>query len=99
LQRSKFEMYVDILSILARGGPLKLTHMMNKSRVNCSTLKGHIDFLLNQGLVEECNHGKVGIVFAVTPRGITTLKYFNVIKQVLPGAEENRSEVATATTH
>ncbi len=46
-------MYVDILSVLAHRGPLKLTHVMYKANVNCSVLKEYLDFLIKQGLVEE----------------------------------------------
>ena len=93
MRRSKLEMYVDILTVLAQRGPLKLTHIMYKANVNCSVLKEYLDFLLKQGLVEERNIGKQRIVFAVTQRGITVLKYFKELKEVLPIVEESRSQV------
>ena len=93
MRRSKLEMYVDILTVLAHRGPLKLTHVMYKANVNCSVLKEYLDFLLKQGLVEERTIGKRRVVFAVTPRGITVLKYFKELKQVLPIVEEARSQV------
>jgi predicted transcriptional regulator len=86
-------MYVDILTVLAHRGPLKLTHVMYKANVNCSVLKEHLEFLLKQGLVEERTVGKHRVVFAVTQRGITVLKYFKELKQVLPIVEEARSQV------
>ena len=58
VRRSKLEMYVDILSVLAHRGPLKLTHVMYKANVNCSVLKEYLDFLIKQGLVEERTAGK-----------------------------------------
>jgi predicted transcriptional regulator len=93
VRRSKLEMYVDILTVLAHRGPLKLTHVMYKANVNCSVLKEYLDFLMKQGLVEERTIGKRRVVFAVTPRGITVLKYFKELKQVLPIVEEARSQV------
>lgn len=93
MRRSKLEMYVDILTVLAHRGPLKLTHVMYKANVNCSVLKEYLDFLMKQGLVEERTIGKRRVVFAVTPRGITVLKYFKELKQVLPIVEEARSQV------
>jgi predicted transcriptional regulator len=93
VRRSKLEMYVDILTVLAHRGPLKLTHVMYKANVNCSVLKEHLEFLLKQGLVEERTVGKHRVVFAVTQRGITVLKYFKELKQVLPIVEEARSQV------
>jgi len=85
-------MYVDILSVLAMRGPLKLTHVMYKANVNCSVLKEYLDFLMKQGLVEERMVGKSRLVYAVTQRGITVLKYFKELKQVLPIVEEARNQ-------
>src|SRR4030043_924293 len=91
MRRSKLEMYIDILKVLAHRGPLKLTHIMYKANVNCSVLKEYLDFLLLQNLVEERAAGKQRIVYAVTQRGITVLKYFRELKQVLPIVEEARN--------
>jgi predicted transcriptional regulator len=91
MRRSKLEMYVDILKVLAHRGPLKLTHVMYKANVNCSVLKEYLDFLMKQGLVEERTVGKSRVVYAVTQRGITVLKYFKELKEVLPIVEEARS--------
>ncbi len=91
MKRSKLEMYVDILQVLAQRGPLKVTHIMYKANVNFSVLKEYLDFLLKQGLVEERTIRKQRIVYAVTQRGITVLKYFKELKQVLPLVEEARN--------
>jgi predicted transcriptional regulator len=93
VRRSKLEMYVDILSVLAHRGPLKLTHVMYKANVNCSVLKEYLDFLMKHGLIEERTVGKRRVVYAVSQRGITVLKYFKELKQVLPIVEESRSQV------
>jgi predicted transcriptional regulator len=92
VRRSKLEMYVDILTVLAHRGPLKLTHVMYKANVNCSVLKEYLDFLMKQGLVEERTVGKQRVVFAVTQRRITLLKYFKELRQVLPIVEEARNQ-------
>ena len=86
-------MYVDILSVLAHRGPLKLTHVMYKANVNCSVLKDHLDFLTKQGLVEEKTLRKRQIVYAVTQRGLMVLKYFRELKQVLPILEEDQRQI------
>lgn len=93
MRRSKLEMYVDILKALVHKGPLKLTHVMYKANVNSRVLKEELDFLIKQGLVEERTVGKRRVVFAITQRGITVLKYFKELKQVLPIVEEARSQV------
>ena len=92
MRRSKLETYVDILSVLAQRGPLKLTHVMYKANVNCSVLKEYLDFLIKQSLVEERTVGKRRVVFSITQRGITVLKYFKELKQVLPIVEESRNQ-------
>lgn len=95
MRRSKLEMYIDILKVLAQRGPLKLTHVMYKANVNCSVLKEYLDFLMKQGLVEERTIGKRRVVYAITQRGITVLKYFRELKQVLPIVEEARNQMPT----
>ena len=94
MRRSKLEMYVDILKVLAHRGPLKLTHIMYKSNVNCCVLKEYLEFLIKQGLIEERAVGKERVVYAVTQRGITVLKYFKELKQVLPIVEEAQSHTS-----
>jgi predicted transcriptional regulator len=90
MRRSKLEMYFDILSVLASRGPLKLTHVMYKANVNCSILKEYLDFLIKQNLVEERTISKRRIVYAITPRGVTSLKHFRELNQVLPIMEVAR---------
>ena len=68
MRRSKLEMYVDILRVLAQRGPLKLTHVMYKANVNCSVLKEYLDFLIQHGLVEERIAGKKSSADKVTYR-------------------------------
>ena len=94
MRRSKLEMYIDILKVLAQRGPLKLTHVMYKANVNCSVLKEYMAFLIKQGLVEEKSIGKRRLVYTVTQRGIMVLKYFRELKQVLPIVEENGNQMS-----
>jgi len=87
LRRSKLETYVDILKVLARNGPLKLTHIMYKANVNCSVLKQYLDFLMQQNLVEEqisqMKRHKTRVIYAITERGKTVLKYFREVNRAL----------------
>jgi predicted transcriptional regulator len=85
-------MYVDILKVLAQRGPLKLTHVMYKANVNCSVLKEYLDFLSKQGLVEEKIIRRERVVYAITQRGVTVLKQFRELKEVLPIVEETRNQ-------
>jgi len=92
MRRSKLEMYIDVLKVLARHGPLKLTHIMYKANVNCSVLKQYLDFLIQQNLVEEQTirkkRNKTRVVYATTERGITVLKYFRELNSALQITEE-----------
>ena len=89
MRRSKLEMYVDILRVLAQRGPLKLTHIMYKANVNCNILKGYLDFLIKQGLIEERVVGKSNVVYANTARGTAVIKFFRELNKALPLIEED----------
>ena len=93
MRRSKMEMHLDILRTLAQKGPLKLTHIMYKSNVNCCVLKEYLDFLTHQELVEEKTIKKERIVFAITEKGLTVLKYFRELQIMLPIDEENKARI------
>lgn len=90
MRRSKLEIYIDILNVLALKGQLKLTHIMYKSNVNCKVLKEQLEFLIKNKLVEERILRKERTVYALTPKGIQILKYFREIEQVFPTKEEVR---------
>lgn len=91
MKRSKLETYVDILAVLSSDDPLKITHLMYKTNVNCSILKGYIDFLIKQGLVEKRTSPNQKTVFSATQRGLTVLKYFRELEQILPIVEANKN--------
>jgi len=93
MRRSKLEMYVDVLTVLALRGPLKLTHIMYKANVNCSILKEYLESLIKQGLVEEKTLGKRRVAYAITKKGLTVIKYFKELQQVLPIIEEDQRTV------
>jgi predicted transcriptional regulator len=87
MRRSKMEMYIDILRVLAQHGPLKLTHVMYKANVNCSVLKENLDFLIAQNLIEEQvtvkRRNKTKISYAITDKGRTVIRYFNEVNVAL----------------
>jgi len=89
MHRSKLEIYMDILRVLAEHGPSKITHIMYEVNLNCSVLKDCIGFLIKQGLVEEKAVGKKRFAYAVTQRGRILIKAFEELKQALPVTEES----------
>jgi predicted transcriptional regulator len=82
VRRSKLEVNLDILKILASQGPMELTQLMNKADLSQSVLEQHLDFLIPQNLVEEQNLGKDETFYVVTERGL------RVLKVVVPIIEE-----------
>jgi predicted transcriptional regulator len=93
MRRSKMEMHLDILKILAQKGPLKLTHIMYKANVNCSVLKEYLDFLIQQELIAEKTLKKERIVYELTEKGLTVIKYFRELQTMLPIDEEDKQRI------
>jgi len=85
VRRSKIELYMDILNVLARYGQLKITPLMQKANINFNVAKENLEFLMKQGLVEEKIVGKHNDnVFVIAQRGVTALKYFREVNQAIP---------------
>jgi predicted transcriptional regulator len=93
MRRSKMEMHLDILRTLAQKGPLKLTHIMYKANVNCCVLKEFLDFLTKQNLIEEKTLRKERIVYKITEKGLTVLKYFRELQIMLPVLDEDKVSI------
>ena len=79
MRRSKLERYFDILEILAQAHnfgsqkPSKLIQLMHKTGLKQDALKQHLDFLIQQNLVEKQNLGKNKIFYDITERGLMVL--------------------------
>jgi predicted transcriptional regulator len=72
------EIYVDILKAVAEGKK-KPTHIMYRANLSWTRLKRYIDFLINQGLLqEEINIG--ASVFTLTTKGKDVIGYFKRIE-------------------
>jgi predicted transcriptional regulator len=94
MRRSKLEMYIDTLEALAYYGPLKLTRITYKAKLNCSVLKQFLDDLIKQNLVEERIIGKKTVVYALTQKARTVLKHYRELTEMLPiieGSSEERT--------
>ena len=84
MRRSKLEMHVDILKVLAQKGPLQLKHLMSEGNVNCNILKEQLGFLIKQGLVKEVGVDKNSVVYANTDRGTSVIRFFGQLDKSLP---------------
>lgn len=54
---------------------------MHKSNINGAVLKGHLDFLINNGMIEERKY-KNSNFFALTEKGIKVLKSLREVEQM-----------------
>ena len=83
MARSKLEIYLSILEVLALRGPLSLTHITYKATLNHNVAKPYLNFLVKQNLAEEKVTEKKKVIYAITKSGWKILRYFWEIKQVL----------------
>jgi predicted transcriptional regulator len=90
MRRSKLEINIDILKILAQKGPLKLTHIMYKANLNCDVLKKNVAFLMEQGLINNRIVGRGKSVYSISNQGLTLLKGWRDIRDLLPAFENER---------
>jgi predicted transcriptional regulator len=87
MRRSKLETYEAILGAVAKR-PMKIDGLAYRVNVDCVALKRNLDFLIENGLVEERFLAK-GTSYAATERGISVFKtldfqkYFKKIQDTL----------------
>jgi predicted transcriptional regulator len=87
MRRSKLETYEAILGALSKR-PLKIDGLAYKVNLDCVALKKNLDFLIENGLVEERFLAK-GTSYAATERGTSVFKtldfqkYFKKIQDTL----------------
>jgi predicted transcriptional regulator len=100
---SKLEKYVSVLEALAIR-PLKLDAIAYKVKMECTSVKRSLDFLITNGLVEKSRlHGRHE-VYVISERGVSvfrtlrTLRQLEELKKTLPAAAEHTSEEATILT-
>ena len=88
MPRSKLEINIDILKVLANKGPLILTHVTYATSLNYNVVKEYLGFLVKQGLAEAQNVSKQRVVYLATEKGLKVLEYLRELRQVLPIVEE-----------
>ncbi len=88
MKTSKLETYIDALRVLALKGSLKISSIACELNIDCQEMRRHLDFLLNQCLIDEYRIGSQRSEFSITQRGIAVLKYFKELKQEQPVIEE-----------
>jgi predicted transcriptional regulator len=83
MRRSKMELYISTIEALAYYGPMKITKITYKAKMNCSPLKEILGDLIQKDLVEERTVKKDQVVYAATPKARKILSYFNELKEML----------------
>jgi predicted transcriptional regulator len=84
MRRSKMELYISTLEALAYYGPLRITRITYKAKVNGGQLKPILDDLVRNELVEERKLQNNKVFYAATKKARTVLSYFNELKEMLP---------------
>jgi predicted transcriptional regulator len=85
VRRSKLEIHLDILKILASQGPMELTQLTQKTDLSQNLLRQHLDFLAQQNLVEEQKFSKTEVFYVITERGLRVL---NVVVPIVAEARK-----------
>jgi predicted transcriptional regulator len=84
------EMYISTLEALAYYGPLKLSKVTYKAKMNYSQLKVIVTDLMKKKLVEERTLERNKVVYAATPKARTILSHFEELKEMLPIAKDEK---------
>jgi predicted transcriptional regulator len=69
VRRSKLELYVAVLNAVAVRGPLNITGLLLRARLNHVQLKPILTNLISKGAVQELHLRGSSIVYAATPLG------------------------------
>jgi len=101
---SKLDKYLNILEVLVRR-PQKLDQIAYRAKMECTSVKRYLGFLISNGLVEERELRGKRVVYVVNERGISVfkalraLKYLEKLKKTLPTVEEAREVAPVLTKH
>ncbi len=69
MRRSKLELYVAVLNAVAIRGPLNITGLALRARLNYVQIKPILNNLINKGTIQEQHLRNGSIVYAATPLG------------------------------
>jgi predicted transcriptional regulator len=87
--KTKLEIYVDILKILAQKDSIRITFKdAQKLNIRFNELKIYLGFLLKQQLVDKRKLADNQISYLVTQRGLGILKHFGQLEQDHPVSKE-----------
>jgi predicted transcriptional regulator len=87
MRRSKLEMYVGIVKVLAQRGPLQVKQIICETNINGNTVTEYLNFLIKQGLIEEIALDKNNVAYANTDRGAAVTRFFDQTDKTFPVEE------------
>ena len=81
-RRNKFQIILDILSLLQRkGGKIKPTHILYGGNLSYNRLKKYLKELEDKGLIQQI-HEKEKTFYIITDKGLNFLSEAKKIKQI-----------------
>jgi len=83
VRRSKLQCYLHTIEGLTNNGPIKLSRLSLKVKINCSPLKAILLDLMGKQLVEQ-KQFKGNLVYVATPMARTVLSHFKDLAEFLP---------------
>ena len=75
MKPSKLELYIEILKTLGQQHLVQLANIQEKTRVDTDNLKERMQFLVEQGLIEQRKASR-RLSYKNTQKGIRVLNYF-----------------------
>ncbi len=84
MSRSKLELYVDILEAIVNSGPLKVTWISLKARINYAVMKPMLNNMVARALVEERRFKDGSVGFCATKLGRESLEQFKSFSNFNP---------------
>jgi predicted transcriptional regulator len=73
MRHSKLKLYVDIARAVTESGPLNLDQITTILKVDSTSIKEHLHFLVSQGMIKEER-----TTYRIAPSGTKVLKFFKV---------------------
>lgn len=87
-RRTRYEIYADLLSIVARRGSCKLTRASYGANLPVDRAKKSLTFLASRGFVKEENVDDYKI-YKITKRGLEYLETFKQMRKLFAALNEN----------
>ena len=78
-RRSKVEVFVDILKVVAREGDIRRTRLMYKANLAWNVLKDSLDLMETRGMIKS-EEKSSGIFVSITQEGYNLLRRFSDVE-------------------